>query len=296
MGRSFFLHNIWARIIKVTIQAGVLYIVATPIGNLGDISTRALEILRQVSRIAAEDTRHSAALLRHYAIDTPMLSLHEHNERHKLEELLGRLQGGEQLALISDAGTPLISDPGYHLVQRCHQAGIKVVPIPGPSALITALCASGLPTDRFSFEGFLPNRSAARSARLEPLKDDPRTLVFYESPHRILDSLQDMVAVFGPERSAVLARELTKTFETIHQDSLAALSEWVAADANQQKGEIVLLIKGAEPDPEQALSPEARRLAAILAEELPLKQAAALAARISGEKKNALYQFLLEQK
>lgn len=280
----------------MSIQAGILYVVATPIGNLADISTRALEILRQADRIAAEDTRHSAALLRHYAIDTPMLSLHEHNERHKIETLLVRLQGGEQIALISDAGTPLISDPGYHLVQHCHQNGIRVVPIPGPSALIAALSASGLPTDRFSFEGFLPNRSAARSARLQALKDDPRTLVFYESPHRIVDCLKDMVAVFGAARLAVLARELTKTFETIRQADLAALLEWVGADPNQQKGEIVLLIKGCEGDEDGSRQGEARRIASLLAEELPLKQAAALAARISGEKKNALYQYLLEQK
>ena len=269
--------------------------VATPIGNLGDISTRALEILRQVQRIAAEDTRHSAALMRHYAIDTPMLSLHEHNERHKIDSLLSRLAAGESLALISDAGTPLISDPGYHLVQHCHQQGIAVVPIPGPSAVITALSASGLPTDRFSFEGFLPSRSGARTTRLQGLVNDPRTLVFYESPHRIVDSLRDMVAVFGAPRVVVLARELSKTFETIRYSTLGELLSWVESDPNQQKGEIVLLLHGAdEPDP-KAVDPEASRVAALLAEELPVKQAAALAAKITGAKKNALYKWLLER-
>ena len=275
--------------------AGNLYIVATPIGNLADISSRALEILRRVDRIAAEDTRHSAALLRHYAIDTPMLSLHEHNERHKIEALLARLRAGEQIALISDAGTPLISDPGYHLVQQCHQAGITVIPIPGSSALIAALCASGLPTDRFSFEGFLPNRSTARLARLEALRDDPHTLVFYESPHRIVECLEDMQRVFGTERLAVVARELTKTFETIRQAPLGELLGWVSGDPHQQKGEIVLLLKGAEKPEAAKLDEEACRIAAILAEELPVKQAAALAARLSGAKKNALYQYLLAQ-
>lgn len=269
---------------------------ATPIGNLGDISTRALEILRAVDRIAAEDTRHSAALLRHYAIDTPMLSLHEHNERHKTEDLLARLEAGERIALISDAGTPLISDPGYHLVQHCHHSGIRVVPIPGPSALITALCAAGLPTDRFSFEGFLPHRAAARLARMESLARDPRTLIFYESPHRIGDCLQDMVSAFGAERPAVLARELTKTFETIRQATLSELLHWVAEDRNQHKGEIVLLLKGAEEGDCDQQQLEAQRIAALLAEELPLKQAASLAARISGAKKNALYQYLLAHK
>jgi len=276
----------------VSIEAGILYIVATPIGNLGDMPPRAVEVLQQVDAIAAEDTRHSAGLMRHFSISTPMFSLHEHNERQKSGALLERLQGGESIALISDAGTPLISDPGYIVVREAHAAGIRVVPVPGPSALITALSVSGLPTDRFCFEGFLPAKGGARRKQLEALRDEPRTLAFYESPHRILDSLSDMVAVFGAEREAVLARELTKTFETIRHASLGELKTWVEEDANQRKGEFVVLVHGVAPV-EEGLDAEAQRIASVLAEELPVKQAAALASRISGEKKNALYRYLL---
>jgi 16S rRNA (cytidine1402-2'-O)-methyltransferase len=279
----------------VSIEVGVLYIVATPIGNLGDLSPRAVEVLRQVDRIAAEDTRHSAGLLRHFSITTPLFSLHEHNEREKSAALIERLSGGESIALISDAGTPLISDPGYILVRDAQQAGLRVVPIPGPSALITALSASGLPTDRFCFEGFLPAKSGPRRKQLEALRDEPRTLMFYESPHRILDCLADISAVFGEEREAVLARELTKTFETIRHATLGELCEWVAEDANQQRGEFVLLVNGAA-SAEQDDEREGQRIAEVLAEELPLKQAAALAARISGARKNSLYQHLLDKK
>lgn len=268
--------------------------VATPIGNLGDMTPRAVEVLQQVDRIAAEDTRHSAALMRHYAITTPMLSLHEHNERQKVSALLQRLGGGESIALISDAGTPLISDPGYVLVHEAHRAGIRVVPIPGVSALIAALSASGLPTDRFSFEGFLPAKGGPRRKLLETLGQERRTLAFYESPHRILDSLTDMAAVFGEARQAVMARELTKTFETIRQDSLGCLLEWVRGDTNQQKGEFVILVHGSE-EVREGIDPEACRIADLLVEELPVKQAAALAAKISGEKKNALYKYLLDK-
>jgi len=259
------------------------------------MTPRAVEVLQQVDAIAAEDTRHSSGLLRHFAINTPMFALHEHNERQKSAALLQRLQGGEQIALISDAGTPLISDPGYVLVREAQQAGVRVVPVPGASALIAALCASGLPTDRFSFEGFLPAKGGARRKQLEGLCEEERTLAFYESPHRILDCLEDMVSVFGPTREAVLARELTKTFETIRHAPLGELYEWVHADANQQKGEFVLLLHGAEKGSE-GLDAEACRIARVLAEELPHKQAAALASRISGVKKNALYQFLLSEK
>lgn len=278
----------------MSIEAGILYVVATPIGNLGDMTPRAVEVLRQVDRIAAEDTRHSAGLLRHFAITTPMLSLHEHNERQKVAALLQRLGAGESIALISDAGTPLISDPGYVLVSEAQRAGIRVVPVPGASALITALSASGLPTDRFSFEGFLPAKGGSRRKLLESLRLERRTLAFYESPHRILDSLADMVDVFGGARQAVVARELTKTFETIRHDSLGALLEWVVGDGNQQKGEFVLLVHGNEEITE-GVDPEASRIAELLADDLPIKQAAALAAKISGEKKNALYKFLLER-
>jgi len=279
----------------VSIEAGTLYIVATPIGNLGDLSPRAVDILQQVGHIAAEDTRHSAGLMRQFAITTPMFPLHEHNERQKSQALLERLLAGESIALISDAGTPLISDPGYVLVRDARQAGVRVVPIPGPSALIAALSASGLPTDRFCFEGFLPAKGGARRKQLEAVCNEPRTLVFYESPHRILDSLQDMVSVFGAEREAVLARELTKTFETFRHAPLGELLAWVSADRDQQRGEFVLLLHGAESVGDEA-DLEGQRVAGLLAEELPLKQAAALAARISGSKKNALYDFLLQQK
>ncbi|WP_428622068.1 16S rRNA (cytidine(1402)-2'-O)-methyltransferase [Sedimenticola sp.] len=279
----------------MSIEAGVLYIVATPIGNLGDLSPRAVETLHQVDRIAAEDTRHSAGLLRHFSIDTPLVALHEHNEREKSAVLLQRLSKGESIALISDAGTPLISDPGYVLVRDAQEADIRVVPIPGPSALIAALSASGLPTDRFCFEGFLPAKSGNRRKQLESLCDEPRTLVFYESPHRIVESLVAMVSVFGSGREAVLARELTKTFETIRHATLGELAQWVVDDANQQKGEFVVLLRGTPAVAEEE-DREGQRIAELLAEELPLKQAAALAARISGGRKNALYQHLLQKK
>jgi 16S rRNA (cytidine1402-2'-O)-methyltransferase len=270
--------------------------VATPIGNLGDISARALEVLQRVDRIAAEDTRHSASLLRHFAITTPMFALHEHNERLKAQAVLELLQQGESLALISDAGTPLISDPGYFLVREALRAGHKVVPVPGPSALIAALSVSGLATDRFCFEGFLPARAGARCKALEALAQEPRTLAFYESPHRIEESLADMAATLGGGRPATLARELTKTFETIRHATLGELAAWVATDPNQRRGEFVVLVEGAPKAEEgEGPAPEACRIAEILMQELPLKQAAALAATISGEKKNALYKYLLHR-
>jgi 16S rRNA (cytidine1402-2'-O)-methyltransferase len=274
-------------------QAGTLYVVATPIGNLGDMTPRAVEVLKGVGHIAAEDTRHSGTLLRHFGINTPMIALHEHNERQRSEMLLERLTAGEDLALISDAGTPLISDPGYHLVRQTRAAGVKIVPIPGVSALIAALSVSGLPTDRFCFEGFLPARGGARTARLEQLKREPRTLAFYEAPHRIEETLLDAVAVLGSEREAVLARELTKTWETLLAMPLGQLLERVKSDSDQQRGEIVLLIAGAEIGDEAEV--EAQRVAQLLAEELPVKQAAALAAKITGARKNALYDFLLKR-
>lgn len=279
----------------MSIEAGILYVVATPIGNLGDLSPRAVAVLEQVDRIAAEDTRHSSGLMRHFGVTTPLFSLHEHNERQKTTLLLEKLRAGESIALISDAGTPLISDPGYILVREAQHAGLTVVPIPGPSALTSALCVSGLPTDRFCFEGFLPAKGGPRLKRLEALCDEPRTLVFYESPHRILHCLTDMVSVFGAEREAVLARELTKTYETILHATLGELLARLQQDRDQQRGEFVLLLHGAAAVNNE-LDPEARRIASVLAEELPMKQAAALAARISGEKKNLLYKFLLAQK
>ena len=266
---------------------GTLYIVATPIGNLGDWSQRAQEVLAQVTLIAVEDTRHSNKLLSHFGIQTPMIAYHEHNEKVASEKLLSRLRAGESVALISDAGTPLISDPGYPLVSQAHAEGIRVSPIPGPSAVIAALSASGLPTDRFIFEGFLPSKAQARKSRLQSLQADTRTLVFYESPHRIVECLADMCAVLGTERLAVLARELSKTFETIKQAPLQELLTWVEQDQNQSRGEIVLVIHGAEASgPEDA---EVERILSILLKSLPVKEAAALAAEITGGKKNALY-------
>lgn len=273
---------------------GTLYIVATPIGNLEDITNRALRILREVDLIAAEDTRHTTKLLQHFAINTSLKPCHDHNEREQQNYFVQLLLVGKNIALVSDAGTPLISDPGFHLVREAQQQGIKVVPIPGACAVIAALSAAGLPSDRFSFEGFLPAKSTARKNTLETLKEEPRTLIFYEAPHRLLESLQDLVATFGENRQAVLARELTKTFETIKNSTLAELTEWVKVDSNQQRGECVLLVEGWRT-PEQAdISQETVRVLKVLVAELPVKQAAALAAEITGERKNKLYQYALE--
>ncbi|UVE19675.1 16S rRNA (cytidine(1402)-2'-O)-methyltransferase [Pseudomonas sp. LS44] len=275
---------------------GTLYVVATPIGNLDDMSARALKVLKEVALIAAEDTRHSMRLLQHFGISTPLAACHEHNERDEGGRFLSRLQAGESVALISDAGTPLISDPGYHLVRQARAAGVTVVPVPGPCAVIAALSAAGLPSDRFIFEGFLPAKQAARCARLEKVKEEPRTLIFYEAPHRILECLEDLESVFGGERQAVLARELTKTFETLKGLPLGELRAWVAADSNQQRGECVVLVAGWQaPDSDAAVSVEALRVLDLLLKELPLKRAAALAAEITGVRKNLLYQAALER-
>jgi len=277
-------------------QPGKLYVVATPIGNLDDISPRALRTLREVALIAAEDTRHSIRLLQHFGITTALAACHDHNEREQGGRFVARLLAGDDVALISDAGTPLISDPGYHLVRQVRAAGIEVVPVPGPSALIAALSAAGLPSDRFIFEGFLPAKAAARRGRLDLLKEDPRTLIFYEAPHRVLESVQDMASLFGKDRHAVLARELTKTFETLKGAPLGELAEWIAADSNQQRGECVLLVTGWQaPEGEDAISGEALRVLDLLLGELPVKRAAALAAEITGVRKNLLYQAALER-
>lgn len=269
---------------------GILYVVATPIGNLDDISARALAVLRQVDLIAAEDTRHSQRLLQHFGIARQLFSLHEHNERQAHAQLIQRLLQGQSVALVSDAGTPLISDPGYVLVREARAQGIRVCPLPGACAFVAALSAAGLPSDRFRFEGFLPARAGERKAQLRALQQDTATLIFYESPHRILDSLQDICEVLGPAREVVLARELTKTFETIHGAPIGELVAWVAADENQRKGEFVLLVRGAADVPRDEISITADEVLAHLLSELPVKQAAALAARITGEKKNKLYQ------
>ncbi len=269
---------------------GTLYIVATPIGNLEDMSIRAVSILKKVQRIAAEDTRHSRRLLQHYGIDTPMLALHEHNEQRAIDGVVNLLQQGRSVALISDAGTPLISDPGFPLVRACREQGIRVSPVPGPSAVIAALSVSGLPTDRFRFEGFLPRTPAARISKLETLVKETATLVFYESSHRISHSLEALGQVFGSERFACVARELTKQYEDVFHGSLAELSQLVQADEYRQKGEFVLVISGAKPEKQAALPKEALDLLQVLVAELPLKQAATIAAKVTGLKKNDLYQ------
>jgi 16S rRNA (cytidine1402-2'-O)-methyltransferase len=273
---------------SVSDQAGKLYIVATPIGNLEDISARALTVLREVDLIAAEDTRHSKRLLSHYAITTPLRSYHDFNERQATLTLMESLRNGMQVALISDAGTPLISDPGYHLVNTAHELGIRVIPVPGPCAAITALSASGLPTDKFVFEGYAPEKQAARTARFQHLVQEVRTLVFYEAPHRIQGFLADAEAAFGPRRQATLARELTKRFETIRRGELGELRALVTREASWGKGEYVVIVHGAEVRHEEG-DEEVQRVLTILLQELPLKKAAALAARITGRKKNELY-------
>ena len=268
--------------------AGTLFVVATPIGNLGDIGPRALDTLRQVSAICAEDTRRSGQLLAHFGIGTPLVALHEHNEQAIAERVVARLRGGESLALVSDAGTPLVSDPGFRLVRAAREAGIRVSPIPGASALIAALSVAGLPSDRFVFEGFLPVKAKARREHLQALAGEPRTLIFYESSHRIEDCLADAVAAFGAERRAVLARELTKLFETVLDGSLAELAARVAADADQRKGEFVLLIEGAPEDADAALR-AGQRLYQQLREHLPPSKAAKVASEVTGAPRKALY-------
>ena len=280
----------------MSFKKGSLYIVATPIGNMADMTERAQKILAEVDVIAVEDTRRSGQLLRHFEISTPMIAVHEHNERQICDSLLGRIEKGESIALISDAGTPLLSDPGYFLVNQARERDISVVPIPGVSAVIAALSVAGLPTDRFVFEGFLPAKFVARQQKLEKLKDDTRTVIFYEAPHRIIEMLKDCQQVFGGQRKVVLARELTKTFETVHGDVLDVLIPWVEADENQRKGEFVVLVHGAATREDTGVDAESERILLILLKDLPVKQAAALAASITGLKKNALYQFAIELK
>lgn len=276
----------------MTDLTGILYIVATPIGNLQDITQRALDTFAQVDLIAAEDTRHSGLLLSHYGIKKPFFALHDHNEQEKAHILVEKLKQGSHIALISDAGTPLISDPGFHLVRQCREAGIRVVPLPGACAAITALCASGIASDRFCFEGFLPAKSKARKDKLENIAEEDRTLIFYESTHRILDTLEDMQSVLGGERYIVLAREITKTWETITGNTIKNLREWLLGDPNRTKGEMVLIVEGKpKSDNNDEISPQAMKALELIAEELPLKKAAAIVAELYGYKKNALYQF-----
>ncbi len=272
-----------------------LHVVATPLGNLGDISTRAVAVLRAADVIAAEDTRHSGRLMQHLGVTTPMIAYHDFSGAHRRERLLERLRGGEAVALISDAGTPLISDPGYLLVSQARSEGIDVRAVPGPSALTAAISVAGLPSDRFAFEGFPPARSSARCTRLRELVDEPRTLVFYESPHRIVACLQDMVQCLGAERPAALCRELTKQWETVHSGTLAAIHERVAGDPDQRRGEIVLVVQGVERSRKDEADTEAQRVLDILLADLPVSQAAALAAQITGIKKNVLYRLALDR-
>lgn len=274
-------------------QIACLYIVATPIGNLSDMSQRAIDILQSVDLIAAEDTRHSGILLQHFAIKTPSISLHDHNEEQRSEVLLAKLQQGESIALISDAGTPLISDPGYKLVSLVREHNIKVIPIPGSCAVITALSASGLASDRFTFEGFLPPKQGARRQILEALVDESRTLIFYESPRRLVDTLNDMVAIFGGSRRACVARELTKLHETIMTQPLDELLDWVSENKNQQKGEAVLLVEGLKKKVDSSET-EINRVLTLLLKDLPVKKAAAIASSLLEVSKNTAYDMALK--
>ncbi|HOW76690.1 MAG TPA: 16S rRNA (cytidine(1402)-2'-O)-methyltransferase [Candidatus Competibacteraceae bacterium] len=277
----------------MTVESGALYVVATPIGNLEDISARALRILREVNAIAAEDTRHTGQLLAHFEISTPLFSLHEHNEHARLAQVMVRLRERQSLALVSDAGTPLISDPGFPLVRELRQQGLKVIPIPGPSSILAALSVAGLPTDRFVFEGFLPAKSAARRERLQTLVWEDRTLVFLESSHRIAETLSDMAEVLGAQRPAVIARELTKRFEEVQGAPLVELIDWLGADPHRSWGEFVVLVQGAPVVTNEVDTPETRRLLTALLEELPMGRAVAVAVKATGLKRKTLYELAL---
>ncbi|MFT5806771.1 MAG: 16S rRNA (cytidine1402-2'-O)-methyltransferase [Moritella dasanensis] len=274
-------------------EQATLFIVPTPIGNLSDITERALEVLRSVDLIAAEDTRHTGKLLSHYQIKTKSFALHDHNEQQKAEYLVSKLKSGISIALVSDAGTPLISDPGYHLVNTCRAHGVNVVPLPGPCAAVTAMSGSGLPSDRFSFEGFLPSKEKARNDKITELKEETRTMIFYESPRRLQYTLDALTAIMGPEREVCVAREITKAFESITTMPVGELALWVAEDSNRSRGEIVLLVAGFKPTGLEIPAKVLNTLK-LLNEELPLKKAAALTAEIHGGKKNALYKWGLE--
>lgn len=282
----------YALSLEVVLMEGTLYIVATPIGNLEDLSPRAQRVLSEVDLIVAEDTRHSATLLQRFGIKTPMRSMHEHNELGRIESLLGLLRQGQSIAQISDAGTPLINDPGYRLASAARAAGLAVSAIPGPSAPVMALTLSGLPVDRFSFEGFLPAKQGVRQQQLDSLAAETRTMIFFESPRRVKAALAAMHHSFGEMRRVAVARELTKLHESVFTAPLGELLEWIEADTNRQRGEFVLVVEGA-PQHEQDLD-EANRIVQLLAQELPPRKAAALAAEITGLKKNRLYRLLVE--
>ena len=270
-----------------------LYIVATPLGNIGDITYRAVEILKNVDLIAAEDTRHSGKLLSYYQISKPTFPLHDHNERQRGSVLIEKIKAGQSVALISDAGTPLISDPGYHLVNECREAGIDVVPVPGACAAITALSAAGLPSDRFSFEGFLPVKEKAKTEKLTALAQETQTMIFYESPRRMQDTVKHIINIMGADRKLVVARELTKLFESYYVLPAGEMLEWLEQDTNHCRGEFVLMVGGASKN-EDALSVEAIKTLTLLKKELPLKKAAAITAEIHQLKKNDLYKWGLE--
>lgn len=272
-----------------------LYVVATPIGNVADITLRALHALSLMDAIACEDTRNTAHLMARYGVSKPLIAAHEHNEREVAEKLIARLQAGERIALVSDAGTPAVSDPGARIVDAVRTAGLRVLPLPGASAAVTALSASGLLNDQFYFYGFLPAKARQRETALQRLRGVAATLVFYEAPHRISEAVDALVTVFEPARQIVFARELTKLFEEIHRCPLSEAAAWVAADAHRQKGEYVLLLEGA-PTAVDGDAVEAERVLAILLAECSVKQAAALAAQITGQKKNALYELALRMK
>lgn len=278
-----------------TEKQGKLYVVATPIGNLEDITNRALATLSSVDLIAAEDTRHSRTLLQQYGINTEMMSLHEHNEASRIGKILGLLQEGSSVALISDAGTPLISDPGFRLVLAAHEAGIKPVPVPGPSAISTMLSVAGQPVERFCFEGFLSSKPAARRKQLHSLLSESRTMVLYESSHRIHDSLQDMRNIFGSSRCCTVGRELTKRFESLYRGTLAEVLQEMEQDINSTRGEFVVVIAGAEENPDESLE-NGRLIMDVLLTELSVSQAASLAARLSGARKKVLYEYGLAMK
>jgi 16S rRNA (cytidine1402-2'-O)-methyltransferase len=277
-----------------SLSRGTLYIVATPIGNLQDMTLRGIAVLKQVDRIAAEDTRHARILLDHFDIKKPLLALHQFNEQKQSQAVLEALHQGESIALISDAGTPLISDPGFELVRDAKKAGVTVIPIPGPCALIAAISASGLPVHTFAFEGFLPPKAEARRKRLQTFLQESRTLVFYEAPHRLQASLEAMQEVFGGDREATIARELTKMHEEIITAPLGALVQRFVAASTVPRGEVVIVLAGNTTPVSPSQQGAAEQVLEILLAELPLKQAVSLASRITGERRNLLYEMAIK--
>ena len=275
---------------------GELYLVATPIGDMTDIAPRALDILSTVDIVAVEDKRRSSRLFSHFGIKTPMISYHDHSAEKQVKKIIDELLCGKSVALISDAGTPLISDPGYKLVNAAKDKSIKVSPVPGPCALIAAISASGLPSDRFIFEGFLPSKSIPRITKIQNISADSRTIIFYEAPHRILETLIDMIKVIGPSRKIVLARELTKTYETFISGTLESVLQIIEKDLNQQKGEIVIVLAGADSSEKKIETQDSKRILSVLLEELPLKQAVSLGSKITGIQKNIFYKLALDLK